>query len=143
MSKKPRALYKTLSYDDLDDKAMLNIIEEARVGLPYTSFQHVKNQLQFELEEWSNILNMSFRSLQRYKAEERAFDQPKSERIMQIALLTKRGIEIFGDAQKVHSWLETENLALGRTIPKSLLNSTFGISLLMDELTRIEHGILA
>ena len=40
-------------------------------------------------------------------------------------------------------WLDAENIALGGVKPKSLLDSTFGIEIVKDELTRIEHGILA
>ena len=55
----------------------------------------------------------------------------------------KKGAEVFGNEPKFDLWLNTENLALGNIKPKSLFDSTFGINLLIDELTRIEHGVLA
>ena len=58
-------------------------------------------------------------------------------------LIYKLGVNVFGDKEKFISWSETKNLALGGVKPKELLDNTFGISLLKDELTRIEHGILA
>ena len=62
---------------------------------------------------------------------------------MQVTLLIRYGREVFGDEKKFNLWLNTENLSLGSVRPKELLDSSFGIDLLKDELTRIEHGILA
>ena len=70
-------------------------------------------------------------------------DEIQSEKILEIVLIYKKGIDVFGNAEKFNSWLETENLALGKNKPKSFLDSSFGINLLKDELTRIEYGILA
>ena len=44
---------------------------------------------------------------------------------------------------RVHAWLDTENLVMGKVRPKSLLESSFGIRRINDELTRIEHGVLS
>ena len=45
--------------------------------------------------------------------------------------------------EKLNTWLETKNIMLGGVKPKDLLDNTFGISLVKDELTRIEYGVLA
>jgi uncharacterized protein (DUF2384 family) len=50
---------------------------------------------------------------------------------------------VFGDKERFNVWLNATNIALGNVKPKDLLDNTFGISLLKDELGRIEHGILA
>ena len=86
---------------------------------------------------------MSERTMQRYKKEKKTFDPIYSEKILEVMLLYKLGINVFGNKEKFISWIETKNLALGGVKPKELLDNTFGISLLKDELTRIEHGILA
>jgi uncharacterized protein (DUF2384 family) len=65
------------------------------------------------------------------------------ENIIQISELYNLGIEVFGDKDKFNIWLETQNLALGGIRPKELLDNSFGIGLLKDELLRIEQGILA
>ena len=80
--------------------------------------------------------------MQRYQKEKKTFDPLYSEKILEILLLTRLGIEVFGNSEKFTSWLETKNMVLGSKKPKEFLDNTFGISLLKDELTRIEHGIL-
>ena len=72
-----------------------------------------------------------------------SFDVLQSEKILQIEMLYKRGEDVFGSSENFLIWLQSENIALGKTKPQDLLGSVFGISLLMDELTRIEHGVLA
>ena len=67
----------------------------------------------------------------------------QSEKILELALLQKRGIEVFGNPDKFNLWIETVNIALGSVKPKELLDNSFGIELIKDELTRIEHGVLA
>ena len=57
--------------------------------------------------------------------------------------LHSKGEEVFGSRENFSTWLQTENLALGNIIPRDLLKNSFGINLLMDELVRIEHGVLA
>lgn len=132
-----------ITYPMIDDLEIMDLIRSVRKGLAYKAFVKIAERIPFELQEWSYFLNLSDRTLQRYKAEGKVFDQPRSERILQIALLIDRGNKIFGDGQKFYHWLEAKNVALGGIQPKTLLDSTFGIDLLMDELTRIEHGVLA
>jgi putative toxin-antitoxin system antitoxin component (TIGR02293 family) len=62
---------------------------------------------------------------------------------LQIEILYSKGEEVFGDRENFTKWLETNNLALGDILPLDLLKTSFGIQLLIDEFTRIEHGVLA
>ena len=66
-----------------------------------------------------------------------------TERLIEVALVYVRGIEIFGSKESFRKWISTENLALGAIKPKELLDNSFGIQELNDELTRIDHGIFA
>ena len=132
-----------LSYNAIDDQNIMSLINLVRKGIKFPVFVNFMEKSPFDLAEWSGFLHVSERTMQRYKKEERTFDALQSEKILEIALLYKKGIEVFGDTEKFNSWLHTQNLALGKIKPKELFDSSFGISLLKDELTRIEHGILA
>ncbi|MEO8962753.1 MAG: antitoxin Xre/MbcA/ParS toxin-binding domain-containing protein [Ginsengibacter sp.] len=133
----------TYSYNSVDDRDVFSIINTIKKGIKFSAFTSIAQNSPFSLVEWSGFLNISERTMQRYKKEKKAFDSDSSEKIIEITLLYKYGIEVFGNKEKFNSWLETKNLALGGIIPKSLLDNTFGINLLKDELTRIEYGILA
>lgn len=49
------------------------------------------------------------------------FGNIHSEKILQVTLLFKYWVDVFGDKKKFNTWLETDNLALGRIKPKSFL----------------------
>ena len=132
-----------ISYNSVDDKDILVLIRYVKNGFRFSSFTSLSKNIPFSLNEWSYFLNMSERTMQRYKKEKKTFDPIYSEKILEVMLLYKLGINVFGNKEKFISWIEAKNLALGGVKPKELLDNTFGISLLKDELTRIEHGILA
>jgi len=134
---------KRLSYNAVDDKDVILLIALVKLGIAFTMFSKLAKGTPFSLTEWSSYLNMSNRTMQRYQREKKRFDPIYSEKIVQIALVYNLGIEIFGDKDKFDQWLATENLALGKRKPKELLDTSFGIGLLKDELTRIEYGVLA
>jgi putative toxin-antitoxin system antitoxin component (TIGR02293 family) len=132
-----------VTYNLIDDINALSLIEMVRHGIGFKTFDSFAAKSPFSLNEWSSYLHLSERTIQRYKIENRTFDPLQSEKIIEIALFYNKGIEVFGTAEKFNSWLETDNLVLGKIKPKMLLDNTFGISMLKDELTRIEYGVLA
>jgi putative toxin-antitoxin system antitoxin component (TIGR02293 family) len=132
-----------ITYSVLDDRDALKLINAIKKGINYSFFERLAKNIPFTLREWSSFLHLSERSLQRYKKDKGVFNAITSERIIEITMLNKYGIEVFGDQERFNTWLATKSPALGGIKPKDLLDSTFGIQMLKDELTRIEHGVLA
>ena len=132
-----------ITYGSVGDRDIFRLIDAIRAGINFPVFTSIAKQSSFTINEWSGFLHLSERTMQRYQKEKKTFDPLYSEKIMEILLLTRLGIEVFGNSEKFNSWLETKNMVLGSKKPKEFLDNTFGISLLKDELTRIEHGILA
>jgi putative toxin-antitoxin system antitoxin component (TIGR02293 family) len=114
-----------------------------REGVPFPYFTKLSNQIHFGFEDWSSYLHLSERTIQRYKKENKSFDPLYSERILQIELLYKKGIDVFGIADNFYTWMDTVSIPLGNVKPKQLLDTSFGIDAVYDELGRIEHGIFA
>lgn len=134
---------KKFSYTYMDDRDLIHFIKMVRDGISFTVFFNFAKSTPFSLAEWSGFLNMSERTMQRHKLEKKTFGPIYSEKILQITLLYNMGIEVFGDKEKFNAWLDTSNLGLGGLKPKEMLDNSFGIDLIKDELTRIEHGVLA
>lgn len=131
------------SYGSVDDRDVFRLIAITREGITYAAFSQIVKQSPFSLTEWADSLHISERTLQRYKNEGKAFDPAVSEKILEIMMLCQRGTAVFADGAKFGTWLETKNMLMGGVPPKQLLDTTFGIGLLHDELTRLEHGVLA
>lgn len=51
--------------------------------------------------------------------------------------------EIFGDRMTATAWLHQESTALGNKTPWSLLNNAAGRKQVLDELGRLEYGIVS
>ncbi len=140
------------SYDTGEEDTSKSIVSEpsvgylintSRQGIPFNAFTKMTEKSPFSLDDWSAFLHLSDRTMQRYKKEKKAFDPIHSEKILEITMLYNRGSEVFGTSEKFNTWLNAKSIALGGIKPKDLLDNTFGIGLLKNELTRIEHGVLA
>ena len=132
-----------ITYGSVDDREIFRLIDAIRAGIRFPVFASIAKQSSFSMNEWSGFLHISERTMQRYQKEKKTFDPLSSEKILEILLLTRLGVEVFGNTEKFTSWLETNNLVLGSKKPKEFLDNTFGIGLLKDELNRIAHGVLA
>jgi len=132
-----------LTYKSKDDNSIFALIQEINKGVSFKSFKEFIKNTSFSMKEWSSFLHLSERSLQRYEKENKSFEPLQSQQLVEIALLFSKGEEIFGTRKTFSLWLDTVSIALGHIQPKLLLTSTLGINLINDELTRIEHGVLA
>ncbi|MCB9268952.1 MAG: DUF2384 domain-containing protein [Lewinellaceae bacterium] len=122
---------------------VMTLVEVARQGLLYSTFETLASYLAFTQHEWSHFLNTTLRTLQRYKKDKKPMPQPISERILQIQIIYQLGLDVFEDQASFDQWLNLNSIALGGRKPKDLLDSTFGVEVIKDELNRIEYGILA
>ena len=125
-----------------DDRKVFAYIEYVEDGLEYKDFDKFTQDIPFTQSDWAAFLQISTRTFQRYKKEDRSFEPIYSERILQIMITYLKGVDVFGDSALFYTWLNTESIALGGKKPISFLSSTFGINMLSDELIRIEHGVL-
>lgn len=131
------------AYLTIEKQDTFSLLSSVRNGVKYLFFSRIAGELSFTMKEWSDFLHLSERTLQRYKKENRSFDPVYSERILEIALLYKKGVALFGDSKTFDQWLEIKNLTLGGVSPKTLLDTNLGIQLVRDELQKIETGTLA
>ena len=109
----------------------------------YKEFKKISDKVPFTLQEWSDILHISERTLHRYAKANSSFPFSVTDRVLQIDKVIKRGIHVFGSLEKFISWLRINPPALEGRISVHSLRSIEGINLIITQLGRIEHGILA
>jgi len=133
---------KQITYENFLEDKML-ITDAIRKGIPYSLFELIQNYTPFTEKDWASFLHISTKSLQRYKtSSEYHFKPLQSEKIIEMAEVTKAGLDVFGNMEKLKLWLSTPNYALGKLKPIELLKDSYGKELVISELTRINHGIL-
>ena len=133
---------RTITYEDFLTNKMLIIIA-IRAGIPYSLFDLIQYYTPFTENDWANFLDISTKSLQRYKASsEHHFKPIHSEKIIEMAEVTKIGLDVFGNMDKLKLWLNTPNYALSNLKPIELLKDSYGKELVITELIHINHGIL-
>lgn len=113
-----------------------------REGVPRKSLDHLMENTGLTVSEISAIIRTSDRTLRRYSAKHK-LNPEQSERLIELAKLYSRGKEVFGNMELFKHWMNSNVLAIGKKKPKEFLDTSLGISLLMNELGRIEHGIFA
>ena len=107
-----------------------------------TVIRLARNKLSIGLKGIAPLLLVNERTLQRLGTG-KVFSRHVSERILRIAVVVARGEEVLGDHERFTSWLKEPNKAMAGQTPFSLLASDFGIDIILDELGRIEHGIVS
>ena len=121
----------------------VELVKLSRKGIAFSLFDEIVLSSSYTIKQWSIFLHLTERTIQRYKKENRNFESLQSERIIEIAKLQLKGKEVFGSKEYFEEWMNSKIIALGNIRPIELLDSSFGIDMLMDELGRIEHGVLA
>ncbi len=104
-------------------------------------FEKIAALVPFTQKEWSNILHLSERTLQRYAKENKSFEGIYVDRILQIEQLIEMGLETFVNTDAFYRWLKREKKVLGHTLNFESLYSTQGIQDVIDEIGRIQHGV--
>ena len=109
----------------------------------YNDFKKIASKTDFTQKEWSDILHISERTLQRYAKENSSFSFSVTDRIIQIDKVLKRGLEVFGSYEKFLLWIHDNPYMLEGRLSLRSLGSFEGINNVLTQLGRIEHGILA
>lgn len=122
----------------------LDLIETIRQGLPKQALERLARALRVKVLDLEHILPVSRRTLQRYEQQDiECLPKELSDRMLQVAKVYARAVEVFEDEQRALEWLQAPIVALGGRIPMSLLDTSTGVDLVLTELGRIEYGVFA
>ena len=130
-------------HGDNDDNRSLLLIKLVREGIPFKEFKKIMDWSPFTNKDWAHFLNISTRTLERHKEDQKVFKQEQSEKIVSIYQLLQYGVAVFSDKQLLFKWLHIDTIVLGGVCPKDLLDTSIGIQMVRDALGRLEHGVLA
>lgn len=113
----------------------------AVLNFPFRKFEKIAGQIAFTQKEWSSILHLSEKTLQRYSKDNKSFEGIYVDRILQMQELIKMGLETFTSTEALYRWLKRDKPVLGELLTFDSLKNSRGIQLIIDQLGRIQHGV--
>lgn len=119
------------------------LVEQAHNGLSITAFFDILKFSGLTKEELSGLLDVSFKTIQRYQKDGKRLSAIHSEQLLKIIALYQKAEEVFVDMDSFIRWVRKPALGLGNEKPLKFMQTPGGIDLVMDELRRIEFGALA
>jgi len=119
-----------------------DFIAVIRQGIPKKAIDTLIEKTGIPATDMAIIMRLSDRTLRRYKPQT-LLNPEQSERVVELSKLYSRGEDVFGHLDNFKEWMNSTVMALGNKKPKEFLDTSIGISILQDELGKIEHGIFA
>ncbi|HEY4327937.1 MAG TPA: antitoxin Xre/MbcA/ParS toxin-binding domain-containing protein [Mucilaginibacter sp.] len=119
-----------------------DIVKVARAGFPKRILLAFAKKISLNIQELSDILHISERTLQRYD-DDAIIKTEYAEKAIELARLYTRGEEVFGSMDKFKLWVKAPSVIFNGEAPVSMLDTSAGFDMVFKELGRIEHGIFA
>jgi putative toxin-antitoxin system antitoxin component (TIGR02293 family) len=118
----------------------MDVITMSRKGVSKQLLLALSDLSGISIHQLAQLLPITERTIQRYDKEQK-FSRDVSEHILIIVRVVDQAYQVLEEQETVKDWLTTPLVALGQRTPLSLLDTSFGAQLVMDELGRLEHGV--
>lgn len=128
---------------EVNEENQFSLVNKAQLGLPASAFFDLQEFTDFSNQELAGLLNVSFKTIQRYEKEGKHLSAQNSEQLLKIIALYKKAEHVFGSLESFNRWLRKPAPGLGGHKPFSLMHTSGGIDLVREEILRIEFGALA
>ncbi len=128
-------------FHDIDPHEPLECLKVVRAGVSRSFIDDLAAVFKVPVSQFVALLPLSWRTIQRRKPDD-ILDQDISDRLVQIARVYVRALEVFENPAKVAIWFVSVCPYIGEK-PFALLGTQAGIEVIMDELARIEYGAAA
>jgi putative toxin-antitoxin system antitoxin component (TIGR02293 family) len=119
------------------------LTDRACAGIPVSAFFDLQQVSGLTNDELAGMLDLSYKSVQRYRKEGKKLNPLNSEQILKMIVLYQKAEEVIGSIASFNNWLRKPAAGLGNKNPIRYLQTPGGIDLIFDELVRIEYGALA
>ena len=119
------------------------LVMQARTGVPTKTAFAVASLLQVSTEEMAGLLHLTTKTLRTYRDANKRLAPAASEQVLKLLALARQGTEVFGDASAFRRWLGKPAYGLDNQPPLTLLQTSGGIDLVAEEVSRIAYGDFA
>ena len=119
------------------------LVLKAAEGINVNVFDGLLQITTLNKNQLAAFMDTTPKTIDNYRSRNHKLGRIESEQLLQLLGLYKKGQEIFGNTVAFDQWLKLPAVGLGGMLPFDMLYSQGGISLVMEELIRIEFGALA
>ena len=119
--------------------AKLGAIKQGLRADAITDLLQVPGATQIDIAKWLDITEPTLR---KHIQGSRELNRGLSEHIIQLFELFDKGLDTFGSLDEFKSWLKHYNPGID-AIPFELLDTLTGISIVLNQIIRIDYGVLA
>jgi putative toxin-antitoxin system antitoxin component (TIGR02293 family) len=126
--------------DSVNEFTMVN---QAQNGVDASAFFDILKISDLSKEELSSLLDLSFKTIQRYEKDGKKLNALNSEQLIKMIALYQKAEEVFGSVESFNRWLRKPAAGLGNQKPLPFMQTPGGIDLIREELIRIEYGAFA
>ncbi|CAN5247842.1 MAG: DUF2384 domain-containing protein [Gemmatimonadetes bacterium] len=124
-------------------RTKLALIEKVEAGLPYGAFEKLRDRIDVPAHSLAEVVRISDRTLHRRKERGR-LEADESDRVLRIARLTERIVELFeGDLREARRWLTSPRRALDGKAPLDFARTEVGAREVEQLVERLEEGVFA
>ncbi|MBK0382460.1 DUF2384 domain-containing protein [Pedobacter sp. SD-b] len=120
----------------------VNRLSVIKGGLASSSIQDLLNISGSTRFDMAKNLDLTEPTLRKHLSNNKELSTSLSEHVLFLLELYDKGLDTFGSIEEFKNWLPQHNIGIGAK-PSDLLDSITGINMVMNELNRIDHGILA
>lgn len=117
-------------------------VELIRSGLPSESLERTAGELKLSVNDLSRRLGLPPRTVHRRVQKGERLTPEESEKSVRVARALAKARQLLGE-EDGRLWLLEPSRALGGEVPIALLDTADGFSAVMDELGRLEHGVVS
>jgi putative toxin-antitoxin system antitoxin component (TIGR02293 family) len=118
------------------------LIQNIKKGLPISVFEKIQKELDVSADTLASAVNIANRTLTRRKKEGR-FQPDESERVLRIASLFDRALQVLHRHSRVQLWFKSPQKGLGGKTPLEYADTEPGAREVEDLLGRLEHGVFS
>ena len=127
-------------FPELSVEKTTGLAQAVREGIPASRFDALKELLGVSTGRLADVVGISPSTLSR-RRKRGTFDKGESERVLRIARIALRAVEVLGGRENARKWLTEPARALGGEEPLQFADTEPGAREVERLLIRLEHGV--
>lgn len=139
---RPSVVMEALAPYQIYFESPINRLSVIKRGLSSFSIQDLLDISGSTRFDMAKNLDLTEPTLRKHLSASKELSTSLSEHILFLLELYDKGLDTFGSIKEFKNWLSQHNIGIDAK-PIDLLDSITGINMIMNELNRIDYGVLA